>query len=160
MNKLIYFSKKKNIYIYIMGLDYKKKYLKYKNKYLEAKKIYGGTGAETIPRYHAIYPVEINKNTYNDNTGTHTRFEFPNTDDEDITTTHFKYTEEEEKMMNSPINTMKGVEKAAGEEAKAAGEEAKAAGEEAKAAGEEAKAAGEEAKAAGKKDSLEDQKKG
>ena len=164
-----------------MGIDYKKKYLKYKNKYLEAKKIYGGIGAEAIPRCHAIYPVEINKNTYkidyknikdglyyefhnekkdvvgfhltwndleqhyeldyeknlldewkskgsrdvyaigkekkifkinnkkyifqptneqvyeelifyNDNTGTHTRFEFPNTDDEEITTTHFKYT--------------------------------------------------------------------
>ena len=30
------------IYIYTMGIDYKKKYLKYKNKYLEAKKLYGG----------------------------------------------------------------------------------------------------------------------
>ena len=49
MNKLIYFSKKKYIYIYIMGIDYKKKYLKYKNKYLEAKKIYGGDNFEEMP---------------------------------------------------------------------------------------------------------------
>ena len=32
--------------IYIMVIDYKKKYLKYKNKYLEAKKLYGGSDDE------------------------------------------------------------------------------------------------------------------
>ena len=64
MNKLIYFQKKK--YIYIMGIDYKKKYLKYKNKYLEAKKLYGGDGGDSgdsgdVGFLHQDLPANLNE---------------------------------------------------------------------------------------------------
>ena len=42
------------IYIYTMGIDYKKKYLKYKNKYLEAKKLYGGVDSENLDKFLTI----------------------------------------------------------------------------------------------------------
>ena len=57
------------IYIYTMGIDYKKKYLKYKNKYLEAKKLYGGVDSENLDKFlNNLIDVEIKKTSDNKET--------------------------------------------------------------------------------------------